>query len=400
MSGLGEECTTRASYQFGPFFLDMSRGCLLLDAKVVPLRPKLFELLLAFVRSEGRLLSKEELMEAVWQDTHVEGETVARSVRLLNRALTDGDNENRYIETVKGRGYRFTVNARPIPIRAREGQEQNLLAAAPDGKPSSSAAEDTGIPLAGRFWHVLVASTLYGILYAVALLLEIAYSWDEYGTAALKRSVVVFAYVSIVAAGGLWLDWTLTSRGLRSGLVISGLVFLLSAAALYGALCYFLPSVQITKATFQTYTAQGAYFKDSLYFLILAGVFLIAPFHFVGYLNRELLMGRHGLVMRTLTTSRLTIAPKATTYLAGLLLLLFLFAVRSTFDHSHLLDNLLPGPHKNLFIQLIYARLTLYFALAVECLIWYYRALNSVKHECIKRESAYAEESMLPVTMA
>jgi len=390
---LGEErATMAASYQVGPFHLDLSRGCLLRGAEIVPLRAKLFELLLAFVRSEGRLLSKEQLMETVWEDTHVEEETVARSVRWLNKALSDGENANRYIETVKGRGYRFLLSAQPIPALARNGYEPNQADVVPPQISSSSVAKVPELRLA-RGWHVLAASILYGALYAVAIPLEIAYRWEEYGPAALKLSVAVFICVSIVSAGGLWLDWTLTSRGLRSGLLISGLAFLLSATLLYLALCQFLPSVQVTKATFETYTAQGAYFKDSLYFLILAGLFLIAPFHFVSYLHQELKLGRHGLVMRTLTTTRLTIVPKATFYLAGLLLVLVLFAVRSTFDHTHLLDNLLPDPNKNLFIQLVYARLTLYFALAVECLVWYYRALNSVKHECHKRETVFAEES-------
>ena len=69
MNGLSEENdTSKLSYQFGPFLLDTSRRCLFRQDEVVPLRAKLFELLLTFVESDGRFLSKEDLKRAVWRD--------------------------------------------------------------------------------------------------------------------------------------------------------------------------------------------------------------------------------------------------------------------------------------------------------------------------------------------
>jgi DNA-binding winged helix-turn-helix (wHTH) protein len=367
-------------YQFGPFLLDRSRCCLLCDGEIVPLRPKLFELLLFFVESGGRLLTKEELMRAVWRGTNVAEPTVARSVLLLRQTLGDRENGDQYIETVKARGYRFVATVTLIPNPTGDTREPSPVSLPTQtASTSASASDDRAALLGGHFWHVLGACTLYGALYAVALLLEIAYRWEEYGANALRYALLIFSFISVASIGGMWLDWKVTSRGSRVGMALAGVIFLLSALLVYLVLCRFLPTVEITKATFQTYTAQGAYLKDTLYFLILAGFFLVAPFHFVVYLEREWKMGRHSLVLETLTRTRQNIAPKGTLYVGALGALLLIFLIRTSFDHVHLLDNLAPAPRKNLFIQLVYVRVSLYFAVAVECLIWYYRSLDRIK---------------------
>lgn len=53
---------------------------------------------------------------------------------------------------------------------------------------------------------------------------------------------------------------------------------------------------------------------------------------------------------------------------------------------SRLLDHLKPGPHMNLFTQLVYLRGIVYFVLGIESLIWYYRAIDEIKRECLRSE--------------
>lgn len=96
-------------YEFGPFRVDAQRHILLRDGRAVPLAPKVFETLLALVRSGGRVLKKNELMEAIWPDTFVEESNLAQHVFLLRKVLGEEKSEHRYIVTVPGVGYRFVA---------------------------------------------------------------------------------------------------------------------------------------------------------------------------------------------------------------------------------------------------------------------------------------------------
>ena len=96
-------------YEFGPFRVDAQRHILLRDGRTIPLAPKVFETLLALVRSDGRILKKNELMEVIWPDTFVEESNLAQHVFLLRKVLGEGKGEHRYIVTVPGVGYRFVA---------------------------------------------------------------------------------------------------------------------------------------------------------------------------------------------------------------------------------------------------------------------------------------------------
>lgn len=105
---------TNDLYEFGPFRL-AARERLLTRAGVnVSLTPKAFDLLLALVERHGRLVEKEELFQAVWPDTIVEESNLSSNIALIRKALGDGLNGERYIETVPKRGYRFVAEVREV----------------------------------------------------------------------------------------------------------------------------------------------------------------------------------------------------------------------------------------------------------------------------------------------
>jgi Tol biopolymer transport system component/DNA-binding winged helix-turn-helix (wHTH) protein len=101
-------------YEFGPFCLDVAEHLLLRDGEAVPLTPKAFDLLLALVERHGHLLEKEELLKKVWPDTFVEEANLASNISQLRKALGDGENGHRYIETAPKRGYRFVANVKKV----------------------------------------------------------------------------------------------------------------------------------------------------------------------------------------------------------------------------------------------------------------------------------------------
>jgi TolB-like protein/DNA-binding winged helix-turn-helix (wHTH) protein/cytochrome c-type biogenesis protein CcmH/NrfG len=96
---------------FGRYVLDPGRGCLLSDGREIPLRPKTFAVLTHLAERPGKLVSKEELFEAVWPGLIVTDDTLVQSIGELRRAL--GDADARLITTVPKRGYRLDVEAAP-----------------------------------------------------------------------------------------------------------------------------------------------------------------------------------------------------------------------------------------------------------------------------------------------
>jgi DNA-binding winged helix-turn-helix (wHTH) protein len=79
-------------------------------AQVLPVEPKAFRVLLFLLRNPQKLITKEELLNAVWGDAAVTENSLTRSIALLRRLLGDEARTPRFIETVATVGYRFIDN--------------------------------------------------------------------------------------------------------------------------------------------------------------------------------------------------------------------------------------------------------------------------------------------------
>ena len=95
--------TVHRILQFDRFTLDLARGCLRLDDRELELRPKAFKVLCHLAERAGRLVAKEDLQKAVWNDVVVSDDSLVQCIRQLRRALCD--DEQRLIKTVARRGY-------------------------------------------------------------------------------------------------------------------------------------------------------------------------------------------------------------------------------------------------------------------------------------------------------
>jgi TolB-like protein/DNA-binding winged helix-turn-helix (wHTH) protein/Flp pilus assembly protein TadD len=141
----------RQLYEFGPFVLDPGERLLRHGAARMELPPRAFDTLVALVENNGRLLEKDALMRTVWGDTVVEENNLSQVVYLLRKALRDGEDGSRYIETVPKRGYRFVAGVREVP-----GEVSSNGRGAFDGATASSFAngshdETFAAPAAGKF---------------------------------------------------------------------------------------------------------------------------------------------------------------------------------------------------------------------------------------------------------
>jgi DNA-binding winged helix-turn-helix (wHTH) protein/Tol biopolymer transport system component len=104
----------RDLYEFGPFQLDPAKRVLLRENRPIPLQLKAFETLLVLVRAGEQVVLKEDLMRAVWPNTFVEEGNLTQNIFMLRKTLGSADGEQRYIDTIPGRGYRFAAKVRLV----------------------------------------------------------------------------------------------------------------------------------------------------------------------------------------------------------------------------------------------------------------------------------------------
>src|SRR5438309_1549647 len=97
-------------FSFDEFMLDLTRGCLLRAQEEIRLRPKSFEVLKYLVENNGRLISKDELIHAVWVDPAVTDDSLVQCLKDIRHALRD--EAQQIIKTVPRRGYIFDKEVR------------------------------------------------------------------------------------------------------------------------------------------------------------------------------------------------------------------------------------------------------------------------------------------------
>jgi DNA-binding winged helix-turn-helix (wHTH) protein/tetratricopeptide (TPR) repeat protein len=108
---LGPTSEARRGFAFGGFVLDLARGALFQDEIEVKLRAKSLDVLAYLVRHPGRLIPKQELIEAIWPDVAVTDDSLVQCLVEIRRALGA---EQAWVHTSRGRGYRFDGAVRPL----------------------------------------------------------------------------------------------------------------------------------------------------------------------------------------------------------------------------------------------------------------------------------------------
>src|SRR6266478_5050151 len=103
-------------FQFEGYTLDVACNALRTANREVALRPKTFELLRYLVENPDRLVTKEELLKAIWPNVTVTDESLMRCVSEVRQAI--GDSKQAIIATVPRCGYRFIATAAGAPLLA------------------------------------------------------------------------------------------------------------------------------------------------------------------------------------------------------------------------------------------------------------------------------------------
>jgi DNA-binding winged helix-turn-helix (wHTH) protein/tetratricopeptide (TPR) repeat protein len=138
----GNEGHSRASaqtYRFGAFEVDLGLYALRKKGSAVDIQPKVLDLLVFLITHTERVVSKDEILEAVWSGTAATDDVLNRAIHAARHAVGDDGEKQRVIQTVRGRGFRFVATI--------ERLEPETVEPAPGTPP---AAHHGAFPFVGR----------------------------------------------------------------------------------------------------------------------------------------------------------------------------------------------------------------------------------------------------------
>ena len=156
-------------YRFGQFALDSRRRTLSRADSAIVLTPKAFDVLLFLVQNPNRLVTKEELLKAVWADTFVEEGNLTQYISHLRKALGDNPEDARLIVTIARKGYQFTGNVSVAEATAAAQQGTVTFPAAemvlPDMQPVREVPASVAVAeTSWQLWKSAVAIAAAGIV--------------------------------------------------------------------------------------------------------------------------------------------------------------------------------------------------------------------------------------------
>jgi len=165
-------------YCFGEFVLDPRTRTLSRAGSPVSLTPKAFDVLLFLTQNPNRLVTKEELLLAVWGDTFVEEGNLTQYISHLRKALGDNSEETRLIVTIARKGYHFTARVTVVAEAADHAEHATLRTNATEtsktnARPVESATEEkvTKSPSPRLRWRTwFAAAALLAVLAAASWL--------------------------------------------------------------------------------------------------------------------------------------------------------------------------------------------------------------------------------------
>ncbi|MGA9391765.1 MAG: winged helix-turn-helix domain-containing protein [Candidatus Sulfotelmatobacter sp.] len=135
---------------FGSFRLDTANHCLWRDAERVSITPKAYDVLCYLVENSGRLVTPDEMLEAIWADTYVNPEVLRKYILEIRKALVDKPNNPQFVETVPKRGYRFIAPVCVDSESATSDAGEASTFSTPEVTAPQSALDDTQLAPSGN----------------------------------------------------------------------------------------------------------------------------------------------------------------------------------------------------------------------------------------------------------
>ena len=129
-------------YSFGDYTIDSGAYRLLRGETIIPVSPKIIDLLLYLVARPSALVTKDELFRALWPDVAVTDNALTQAVSELRQALGDDPSNPKYVQTVARRGYRFIA---PVTAQAQRAEAVAEPAAPTSRTPAVAVLDFTNV---------------------------------------------------------------------------------------------------------------------------------------------------------------------------------------------------------------------------------------------------------------
>ena len=175
-------------YRFGQFALDSRKRAVSRADSPVSLTPKAFDVLLFLVQNPNRLVTKDELLQAVWGDTFVEEGNLTQYIYYLRKALGENSEDARLIVTIARKGYQFTadVTVAEAADTAKQAAVQVSIAESSlaDTQPALESSADEALPKAQKHWRKAAVVGAFAVLLVVVCFA----SWRHLGGVTPPRS--------------------------------------------------------------------------------------------------------------------------------------------------------------------------------------------------------------------
>jgi DNA-binding winged helix-turn-helix (wHTH) protein len=200
----------RMLYVFGAYDLDPQRYELHHAGVLVPLRPKVFQVLAYLVARHDRVVRKEELLEALWPGQIVGDVGLNTYIMEVRKALGDRRLPHQWLRTVRGQGYRFVapvevhdhapaphpLPAEPLPVQEGPTHTSPSPARVPTAVVEAALADPTKPQIDGEYKPI---SVLCGGIHDAAV---VAARLDPEGLYRVLQTVVDLAHEVLQAYGG------------------------------------------------------------------------------------------------------------------------------------------------------------------------------------------------------
>ncbi len=136
-------------YRFGPCDLDTANHVLTVNGQARQVEPQVFDLLRYMVENPGRMVSRDELIEAVWGGRIVSDSTISARISAARQAVDDDGTRQAVIKTVPRRGFRFVAALEPAASAISPGLagQRVRFTASSDGTQIAYATTGAGMPL-------------------------------------------------------------------------------------------------------------------------------------------------------------------------------------------------------------------------------------------------------------
>ena len=112
------------NFYFADFVIDVARCELRRAGELIPIEPQVFDLIVHLVENRNRVVSKNELMDVVWQGRFVSESTVSSRVSSARRAIGDSGSDQVQIRTYYKRGFRFVGSINKALPKAAYGADE------------------------------------------------------------------------------------------------------------------------------------------------------------------------------------------------------------------------------------------------------------------------------------